>query len=97
MNENKTYRGAHGNSRLGRSCKTPIPRRRRSGRRTKNPLLLNMGSVNYLLKNPESTDTTNQYTEYAYVNGHFERLGSEHATIVAENISDEAIKKLWTE
>ena len=46
MNGNKTYRGAHGNSRLGRSCKTPIPRRRRSGRRTKNPLLLSMGSVN---------------------------------------------------
>nr|DAG48783.1 MAG TPA: hypothetical protein [Caudoviricetes sp.] len=32
MNGNKTYRGAHGNSRLGRSYKTPIPRRRRSGR-----------------------------------------------------------------
>ena len=46
MNENKTYRGAHGNSRLGRSCKTPIPRRRRNGRRTKNPLPLGMGSVN---------------------------------------------------
>ena len=54
-------------------------------------------NVIYLLKNPESTDTTDQYTEYAYVNGHFERLGSEHATIVAENISDESIKKLWTE
>ncbi|WP_270400837.1 zinc ribbon domain-containing protein, partial [Mitsuokella multacida] len=34
-----------GNSRLGRSCKTPIPRRRRSGRRTKNPLPLGIGSV----------------------------------------------------
>ena len=54
-------------------------------------------NVIYLLKNSESTDTTDQYTEYAYVNGHFERLGSEHATIVAENISDETIKKLWTE
>lgn len=54
-------------------------------------------NVIYLLKNPESTDTTDQYIEYAYVNGRFERLGSEHATIVAENISDEAIKKLWTE
>lgn len=54
-------------------------------------------SVIYLLKNPESTDATDQYTEYAYINGHFERLGSEHATLVAENISDEAIKKLWTE
>lgn len=54
-------------------------------------------SVIYLLKNSESTDATDQYTEYAYVNGHFERLGSEHATIVAENISDETIKKLWTE
>lgn len=54
-------------------------------------------NVIYLLKNPESIDTTDQYTEYAYVNRHFERLGSEHATIVAENISDEAIKKLWTE
>ena len=54
-------------------------------------------NVIYLLKNPESTDTTDQYTEYAYVNGRFERLGSEHATIVAENISNEAIKKLWTE
>ena len=46
MNGNKTYRGTHGNSRLGRSCKTPIPRRRRNGRRTKNPLPLGMGSVN---------------------------------------------------
>lgn len=54
-------------------------------------------SVIYLLKNPESTDATDQYAEYAYINGHFERLGSEHATLVAENISDETIKKLWTE
>lgn len=54
-------------------------------------------NVVYLLKNSESTDAKDQYTEYVYVNGHFERLGSEHATIVAESISDEAIKKLWTE
>lgn len=54
-------------------------------------------NVIYLLKNSESTDAKDQYTEYVYVNGHFERLGSEHATIVAESISDEAIKKLWTE
>ena len=41
----KTYRGAHGNSRLGRLCKTTILLRWRSGRWTKNPLPLGMGSV----------------------------------------------------
>ena len=41
-----TYRGTHGNLRLGKSCKTPILRRRRGGCRTKNPLHLGIGSVN---------------------------------------------------
>lgn len=49
INWNKVYREAHGNSRLGKSCKTPILRRRRSGCRTKNSLPSGMGSVNGII------------------------------------------------
>ena len=43
------YRGTHGNSRLGKSCKTPILWRRCSDCRTKNPPPLGVGSVKELI------------------------------------------------
>ena len=42
------YRGAHGNLRLGRACKTYMPRPICSAHGTKNPLPLGMGSVKIL-------------------------------------------------
>lgn len=50
----------------------------------------------YFLKIDDgSEEPNNEYEEYVFVDGRFEKLGSEEVMVHAEGITDEQIKELW--
>ena len=57
------YRGAHGNQRFWRLCKTNRPRSIRNGRWIKNPMRLRMWSVKYILESLAGAFGTPTLTE----------------------------------